>query len=633
MLVPTLVVSNEFVQNLQMKKEAQTAASVTADSTIGTVSPWQQWVETLSQTLHEINSGADMNSLFAGITESACRLLGLDMCSLLVADEGEERLLVAGSCGLSLDYVQLVNGTRPITLLEQGPTYSSPSAQAYLTRSLVLIPDASQSSDFFPWRDMARDEGYESLIAAPLANHGPALGVLVGYGRSARRYTSEQINGLELLARFASTALITARLRADSREMIGELHRTNRELLERQRQTAEQDFQHDELMRAVASDIGVGGVISTLARLLQVPVCLQDRFGTTLAEERLHHSDASLRQRDDFMSSHLHTIPMTEDSSHYLSRIHTTVRPIILDAKPVATLWVGPAGSRHEPVSEQLLDRFGLAVALELAKALPMERARHSLARDVVTQLLSAEDLDQREAAAQRALALDFDLSEPLQMALVDWCHEVDQPVATIVDFLEARGTNASHPILVGNDGRRAVVLIQGSPEQSEAFFSRSFEHLQGTTSASSIHAVVAGTAQGVRDLGRLHQGLTGAMALLPKSTGWTTTYVDLGSLTGLLLTHGSPDALKSFANSILTPVIQGDRGSEIYATLRVWLNSQCSVAATAAAMHLHPNTVKYRLKKIENLLGKELKDPENLTELCLAMDIDLLTQVEPLSN
>lgn len=107
-----------------------------------------QWLEGLSELMRSINSGTAKRILMDSIAEMACTLLALDKSALLLADSRNERLQVTGSSGLSRAYIDLINGSRPISLHGQGPTYSSPSAQAYLTRAVVLIPIASHASEF-----------------------------------------------------------------------------------------------------------------------------------------------------------------------------------------------------------------------------------------------------------------------------------------------------------------------------------------------------------------------------------------------------------------------------------------------------------------------------------------------------
>jgi purine catabolism regulator len=43
-------------------------------------------------------------------------------------------------------------------------------------------------------------------------------------------------------------------------------------------------------------------------------------------------------------------------------------------------------------------------------------------------------------------------------------------------------------------------------------------------------------------------------------------------------------------------------------------------VKAAADAMHVHPNTLRYRLSRVEKLLGRSLRNPATIAELSLAL-------------
>ncbi|MFZ1177373.1 MAG: helix-turn-helix domain-containing protein, partial [Mycobacterium sp.] len=45
--------------------------------------------------------------------------------------------------------------------------------------------------------------------------------------------------------------------------------------------------------------------------------------------------------------------------------------------------------------------------------------------------------------------------------------------------------------------------------------------------------------------------------------------------------------------------------------TLRAYLDSSGDVAAAAQSLQVHPNTVRYRVRRIEKLLSTSLADPE----------------------
>jgi hypothetical protein len=59
-----------------------------------------------------------------------------------------------------------------------------------------------------------------------------------------------------------------------------------------------------------------------------------------------------------------------------------------------------------------------------------------------------------------------------------------------------------------------------------------------------------------------------------------------------------------------------------LFETFRVWLDSDASVRETAEALICHPNTVRYRLRRIEQRTGRSLSRPRDIAELCLAFEV-----------
>jgi DNA-binding PucR family transcriptional regulator len=55
-------------------------------------------------------------------------------------------------------------------------------------------------------------------------------------------------------------------------------------------------------------------------------------------------------------------------------------------------------------------------------------------------------------------------------------------------------------------------------------------------------------------------------------------------------------------------------------ATLAAWLGHQTHTPEVAAALNVHPQTVRYRVRQLQDLLGATLKTPEGRFELALAL-------------
>ena len=66
--------------------------------------------------------------------------------------------------------------------------------------------------------------------------------------------------------------------------------------------------------------------------------------------------------------------------------------------------------------------------------------------------------------------------------------------------------------------------------------------------------------------------------------------------------------------------------GSTLLTTFWTWASSGGDLRRAAGLLFVHPNTVRYRLRRVEELTGRSLNDPRGLTELTLAVEHALAT-------
>ncbi|PHX61167.1 MAG: hypothetical protein CK552_01975 [Actinobacteria bacterium] len=75
------------------------------------------------------------------------------------------------------------------------------------------------------------------------------------------------------------------------------------------------------------------------------------------------------------------------------------------------------------------------------------------------------------------------------------------------------------------------------------------------------------------------------------------------------------------------TEVLAGLRSNEsLEETVLEFLRNGMDIQSTARSMHLHPNSIRYRLSRAEALLGCSMSDPETITLLYLALNDRLET-------
>src|SRR3954447_7112254 len=77
-----------------------------------------------------------------------------------------------------------------------------------------------------------------------------------------------------------------------------------------------------------------------------------------------------------------------------------------------------------------------------------------------------------------------------------------------------------------------------------------------------------------------------------------------------------------AFAARYLEPLAGlGRLGAELEETLRTWFDQGMRVDETARALHVHPNTLRHRLRRFEETTGTTLRDPRHLVELWWALE------------
>src|SRR5215216_2817260 len=90
------------------------------------------------------------------------------------------------------------------------------------------------------------------------------------------------------------------------------------------------------------------------------------------------------------------------------------------------------------------------------------------------------------------------------------------------------------------------------------------------------------------------------------------------------LLLAADPRAAADLAQSRLEPLAQLPDGprARLTETLAAWLDRPGQVQAVAAALDVHPQTVRYRVRQLRDLFGARLEDPDARFELALALRV-----------
>lgn len=113
------------------------------------------------------------------------------------------------------------------------------------------------------------------------------------------------------------------------------------------------------------------------------------------------------------------------------------------------------------------------------------------------------------------------------------------------------------------------------------------------------------------------------------RGAGHTTGYHELGSYR-VLLSQGDRSEVEAFCREITGPLEEYEKKHPgLVETLATFLRCNCDPGRCARQLFVHPNTVRYRLRKVEALCGVSLDNQEHRFNLQLALKLRRLVHPE----
>lgn len=255
-------------------------------------------------------------------------------------------------------------------------------------------------------------------------------------------------------------------------------------------------------------------------------------------------------------------------------------------------------------------------VAAELATLAGLHRSRADEARRIenraaapLLRVLLAEHSTQAEIRSRLA-ATDLATAEAVVA--------VSASSAEVVDDLLS---SFSGPALVGDvDGEIFGLLGAADPAAVVAGLKDMVRIIEPALSPAGF---ALGISVDTTNLRAAIQEARYARRLAESSAGRVVVMAGDEVASHQLLLAAVPDDLRrSFRSRVLGPVAAYDvaHKSELMRTLRVFLESSGSWAQAAAELHVHVNTLRYRIGRVEELTGRDLTRFADRVDLYLAL-------------
>jgi DNA-binding PucR family transcriptional regulator len=225
---------------------------------------------------------------------------------------------------------------------------------------------------------------------------------------------------------------------------------------------------------------------------------------------------------------------------------------------------------------------------------------------------------DAEESLLSRAAALGWD---PAEKATVLVGNPPSDDPPTVVYEVRSRASRAGRPVLLGVQGSRLVVVTAG-----ETAGGNDGEHTLGTLAlAFGEGPVVAGPT--VPSLAEAHYSATEALSGLRAVAGWPGAPRPARSselLPERVLT-GDAEAERQLIEHIAKPL--ENAGGALLHTVTTYLDCGGVLETCARTLFVHPNTVRYRLKRAAELTGRHAADPRDALFLRVALTVGRLAK------
>jgi DNA-binding PucR family transcriptional regulator len=273
-----------------------------------------------------------------------------------------------------------------------------------------------------------------------------------------------------------------------------------------------------------------------------------------------------------------------------------------------------------DDVERQVLTEAVLRYGREVAFTSAMSYASAAETRGAWDARLEASVVDAivrgdaEESLLSRAAALGWDLDEPATV-LVGNSPSDDPP--TVLYEVRSRAARVNRPVLLGVQGSRLVIVLAGETDDGRV--------LAKMTSSFGDGPVVAGPT--VANIADAHRSSAEALSGLRAVVAWPAAPRPVRS-TDLLPERalaGDPEAEWQLIDQIARPLEQA--GGALLETVETYLEAGGVLETCARLLFVHPNTVRYRLRKATELTGHNANLPRDALVLRIALAVGRLSR------
>jgi sugar diacid utilization regulator len=290
--------------------------------------------------------------------------------------------------------------------------------------------------------------------------------------------------------------------------------------------------------------------------------------------------------------------------------------PVIVDGRVWGLAAVGWAEPEPMPTGTEarisaFAELIGIAVVAgyrdEQKRQMLGDASRHSLLIDALLEGRAFDD----SSLAMIAGNLRLPKNGPFVVIAAEICSDGVEPLTAIESKLRSIDVYSAWRLLP--DWQVGIVRVKSEQQ---------LDQVVALASRTAVDRV--GVSARFDDLRETPQALHFAkMTLLGRPNSDSPVAVFDGSILATAAL-AAPEVMVKSASSILARFsdLPDEEREILFETFRVWQETDASLVACAERLCCHPNTVRYRLHRVEKRTGLSLSRPRDVAELCLAFEV-----------
>jgi sugar diacid utilization regulator/putative methionine-R-sulfoxide reductase with GAF domain len=595
-------------------------------------------MNSLLETIKLLNSEQDVDTILNTLMTKSLELTpGGDMGAIFLMNKESGYLEIYASyeMGSAVKNVQLEPGESMTGLAfsKQQTIFFRDSTSVQHAMSQL----SSRNKELAVKGDVIAEE-IQGSICCPLIHKNEVIGVLV-VDNTSDEYSlqEEDVEFLNDISVQATIAIVNARNYERQRQTNKQLQEYNQIIQEQKNKYKYTTDIHTKLTNMILSGSSIRDILRELKSMINKDIFIIDIFYNLR-----YHSFAEDSMLYSVIDNLHELIPhLNKERSRYINNeddFKNIIFPIIVKEEILGWFCVVNAVETHLNQLETITcERATTIIALELIKEDEITDMEQSLKGDFLDSLMLNNDCEFIKKSAER---YGYNFEKNHQIIIIDFSikTENEQQSKKIIkkyyQIINKESKKFFHNSISLIKRNMIIIIIEELKQQPETkirdfnltlkkIFNSIFSLKKNNY---SYKMAVSSSYQKTAEFKKSYFRTLKTLDMISGQSEKNYAFYDQLEIKKLLAKNESEE-LKDFADKILKPLKEYSNSSknDLLQTLKIYLQSNCSWTESKETLHIHGNTLSYRLNRIKEILNVDFDDYNDRLKLQLAFEIEEL--------